>query len=62
VLVGAEMPAILVEMGFLSNKKEEEKLTTGEYRQSLAQAIFEGLESYMRSLSHFEGRERAAKE
>lgn len=62
VLVGAEMPAILVEMGFLSNKKEVEKLTTSEYRQSLAQAIFDGLESYMRSLSHFEGRERAAKE
>ncbi|MDZ7638286.1 MAG: N-acetylmuramoyl-L-alanine amidase [Bryobacterales bacterium] len=62
VLVGAEMPSILVEIGFLSNKREEDALKTSEHRQTVAQAIFNGLNSYLASLSHFEPRERAARE
>ncbi|MCW5965259.1 MAG: N-acetylmuramoyl-L-alanine amidase [Bryobacterales bacterium] len=60
VLVGAEMPSILVEIGFLSNAKEEAALKTPEYRQKMAEALLKGLETYMDSLSHFEGSERAA--
>jgi N-acetylmuramoyl-L-alanine amidase len=62
VLVGAEMPSILVEIGFLSNKLEEGSLKREEYRQSVAEAIYSGLNSYIASLSHFEGTKRAARE
>lgn len=62
VLVGAEMPSILVEIGFLSNKLEEGSLKREEYRQSVAEAIYNGLDSYIASLSHFEGTRRAARE
>jgi N-acetylmuramoyl-L-alanine amidase len=62
VLVGAEMPSILVEIGFLSNKLEEGSLKREEYRQSVAEAIYSGLNSYIASLSHFETTERAARE
>ncbi len=62
VLVGAEMPSILVEIGFLSNKREEDSLKSSDYRQSVAKAVFDGLRNYLASLSHFEPRERAARE
>lgn len=62
VLVGAEMPSILVEIGFLSNKQEEGALKKEAYRQAVAEAIFEGMNSYIASLSHFDRTERAARE
>jgi len=39
VLVGASMPAILVEMGFISNKTEEKKLKNKAYRQKIAENL-----------------------
>lgn len=39
VLVGADMPAVLVECGFLSNPMEAERLATPQYQSRLAQAI-----------------------
>jgi N-acetylmuramoyl-L-alanine amidase len=39
VLRGAEMPAVLVELGFLSNKAEEKKLKNKSYREKLIKAI-----------------------
>ena len=39
VLVGATMPAVLVEVGFISNPAEEKKLKSPEFQQSLADAI-----------------------
>ena len=48
VLGGAAMPAILIEIGFLTNPKEEKKLGTPAYRESLARAIFAGLSEYKR--------------
>ncbi|MCC7340295.1 MAG: N-acetylmuramoyl-L-alanine amidase, partial [Bryobacterales bacterium] len=62
VLVGAEMPSILVEIGFLSNKREESSLKSPDYRQSVAEAVFDGLSKYLSSLSHFDSKVRAAKE
>lgn len=62
VLIGAEMPSILVEIGFLSNKAEVALLQTSEYRQTVARAVFDGLRNYLASLSHFEPKERAARE
>ncbi len=40
------MPAVLVETGFLSNRKERELLTTTEYREQLAEAIADAVELY----------------
>ena len=43
VLVGARMPAVLLEASFLSREPEAEALRTVEYRQALAEGIAEGI-------------------
>lgn len=47
VLMGAEMPSILVETGFVSNPGEERKLADPKYRAQAARAIFEGIKEYL---------------
>ena len=54
VLIGASMPSVLVEIGFLSNSREEALLSKPEYRQKLAEALFRGLTKYAEGLSHFQ--------
>ena len=54
VLIGANMPSILAEIGFLSNPKEEALLTKPEYRQKLAEALYRGMSRYVESLSHYQ--------
>lgn len=54
VLIGAQMPSILAEIGFLSNAREESNLTKPEYRQKLAEALYKGVSRYAQTLSHFE--------
>jgi N-acetylmuramoyl-L-alanine amidase len=51
VLIGGEMPSVLVEISHLSNPKEEAKLKTAKYRQLAAQGIFDGIMEYVHSLS-----------
>ncbi|RLC53529.1 MAG: N-acetylmuramoyl-L-alanine amidase [Candidatus Cloacimonadota bacterium] len=46
VLRGAYMPAVLVEMGFISNKEEEKKLTNSSYQNKIVDAIFEGVKDF----------------
>jgi N-acetylmuramoyl-L-alanine amidase len=46
VLKGPRMPAVLVEVGFLSNSLEERMLRNSYYRQKIAEGIFEGVRSY----------------
>ena len=43
VLRNTQMPAVLVEMGFLSNYSESQKLLDDDYQESLAQRIAEGI-------------------
>ena len=43
VLVGATMPNVLIELGFLSNRTEEKMLGKSSYRQKLANSIFEAI-------------------
>jgi N-acetylmuramoyl-L-alanine amidase len=50
VLVGTEMPAILVEVSCLSNENEAELLTTDDYRARIAAALLRGIRSYSREL------------
>jgi N-acetylmuramoyl-L-alanine amidase len=49
VLRGARIPAILVEVGFLSNAKEEQLLKDGYYRDKLSQSILEGVFNYAKN-------------
>ena len=48
VLKGAQMPAVLIEIGFLSNYNEERLLNKGDYRQQIAEAIGQGINNYIR--------------
>lgn len=45
-LAGANMPAVLIEMGYLSNPEEEKLLASGEFQNSLAQALVEAVISF----------------
>jgi N-acetylmuramoyl-L-alanine amidase len=54
VLIGARMPSVLAEVSFLSNPRDEKMLKTGAYRQKLAEALFNGVAAYARSLSRME--------
>jgi N-acetylmuramoyl-L-alanine amidase len=49
VLVGATMPAVLVETAFISNGEEAKKLATPEFRQSIAEAIARAVASFLQS-------------
>jgi N-acetylmuramoyl-L-alanine amidase len=46
VLRGAAMPAVLVELGFLSNPDEEKKLQDPEYRGQLIAALARAIQRY----------------
>ncbi|MEA2111529.1 MAG: N-acetylmuramoyl-L-alanine amidase [Campylobacterota bacterium] len=46
VLVGAQMPAVLVEVGFVSNPMEAKRLITSSYQKRFAQGMAEGIERY----------------
>ena len=50
VLIGASMPSVLAEIGFLSNPRDEALLKKPLYRQRLAESLFRGIERYARSL------------
>jgi len=52
VLIGATMPSVLAEIGFLSNPKDEASLKKPETRQKLADALFRGIQNYSGGLSH----------
>jgi len=54
VLIGANMPSVLAEIGFLTNTREEGLLKKQDYRQKLAEALFRGISKYADSLSHFQ--------
>lgn len=50
VLIGGEMPSVLVEISHLSNSREEAKLRTPRYRELAARGIFDGIMEYVHSL------------
>ena len=50
VLIGTKVPAVLIEIGFLSNPDEGKKLLTKAYQRQLAEAVAEGIEQYIRSI------------
>ncbi len=50
VLIGTQMPAILVEVACLSNEEEAELLTKEDYRENIAVALARGIRSYASTL------------
>jgi N-acetylmuramoyl-L-alanine amidase len=54
VLIGANMPSVLAEIGFVTNSKEEALLKRSDYRQKLAESLYKGIEKYTESLAHFQ--------
>jgi N-acetylmuramoyl-L-alanine amidase len=50
VLMGATMPAILVEVGFISNSKEEELLKSLGYRNQVVSAMAAAVHDFLRDL------------
>jgi N-acetylmuramoyl-L-alanine amidase len=54
VLIGASMPSVLAEIGFISNAHDEGVMKKAEYRQRLAESLYKGLSSYAATLSHFQ--------
>lgn len=54
VLIGASMPSVLAEIGFLTNAGDEALLRKTEHRQRIADALYKGVASYAETLSHFQ--------
>lgn len=50
VLLGAQMPAVLVEVGFVSNREEARQLRSASHRKKLASAIADGVDRYAETL------------
>ena len=50
VLIGAGMPSVLAEVAFLSHQQEASLMKTKDYRQKVAEALFEAVKNYQRSL------------
>ena len=46
VIANVQVPAVLIEAGFLSNSEDMAKLGTDDYREQMAAAISEGIMRY----------------
>jgi N-acetylmuramoyl-L-alanine amidase len=58
VLIGASMPSVLAEIGFVSNAHDESIMRREEYRQKTAEALYKGISNYANTLSHFQVAQR----
>jgi N-acetylmuramoyl-L-alanine amidase len=60
VLIGASMPSVLAEMSFVTNKQDASLLKTTAYRQQIAQALFDAVMQYQKSLKKMRSSTTAA--
>jgi N-acetylmuramoyl-L-alanine amidase len=58
VLRDVRMPAVLIEIGFLSNYNEERKLKNSYYRQKISESIEQGIRDYARDMMIMEAAKR----
>jgi len=54
VLIGAQMPSVLAEIGFLTNSTDEALMRKNEHRQKIAEALYKGIAAYAESLSQLQ--------
>lgn len=52
VLKAPDIPAVLLEMGYLSNRQEEKFLQQKDYRKKLAESTAEAIEKYFENMRH----------
>jgi len=52
VLTGTTMPSILTEISFVSSPADERKLQSAEYREQIAEALYQGISRYQKYSSH----------
>jgi len=50
VLIGAEMPAILVEVGYITNTIENRRLESMSYLTRVSSGIVKGIDSYIKDM------------
>ena len=50
VLIGAQMPAILAEVSFISNDRERERLNQDEYLDQIVEGLLKGIDSYIKEI------------
>ena len=60
VLIGANMPSVLTEVGFISNVSDEKFLKQDSARVTLSEALYKGVEEYFRALGTIPLYERTA--
>ena len=53
VLLGAEMPSVLIETAFITNKSEERRLLDKNFQKSLVAGISSGISSYIQQMKQF---------
>ncbi len=56
VLMGARMPAVLLELGYLSNKEDAARLKSPIFHERLAEGIADGIAAYKQKLDRFASR------
>lgn len=61
VLIGANMPSVLSEISFVSNPEQAKLLQTKEFRQQIANSLFNGVYSYVEVLQQGNNIIRASK-
>ena len=58
VLASANMPAVLVELGYLTNPQQEKQLASADFQGTVAQAILDSIVLFRDYLAHGAGVER----
>ncbi|KUG29196.1 n-acetylmuramoyl-l-alanine amidase [hydrocarbon metagenome] len=55
VLMGARMPAVLVELGYITNSEDAKRLASDKYLEALAQGMVNGLVAYKQRIERYTG-------
>lgn len=55
VVAKATVPSVLVELGFITNPKEAERLVDAQYQKSVAERIYQGLRDYKEMMDKTQG-------
>jgi N-acetylmuramoyl-L-alanine amidase len=50
VLIGAQMPSILVEASFISNERERERLGQDDYLDQIVEGLLKGIDAYIKEI------------